>query len=339
MAPHPTRPDHHRHPPAPTRRLRRDLQPPPTTPFAPTPRHPAHRLHHPPQSHPHRHPLTPLPRPTGPRQPRQHLTARRRPPPPHRHRTNPRPNPHPDAHRRPRRTRHHATTGEPSAPSPSTPTAATTAPAHQPAAPNDHQQPKIRTPNGIGPCRCLATSHGAGRRDSNPRPSPWQSYGIRPGRWLGSVEQAVVRRFVRPVRRVPSCPVAIVYRVKRVYQLIAAGRVGLVVYASVSPRSGATSARSQTSPQRSEVSAHGSSIMRSRHVRELHRALRRWLGRISTGTRTASGSPTPNSPPSHSTHTTSTANGTTPSTPNQTCREPLPNDGIAVGGCTSANSE
>ena len=47
----------------------------------------------------------------------------------------------------------------------------------------------------------------SGRRDSNPRPSPWQGYGIRPGRWVESVEQAVVRRFVHPVRRVRSYPV------------------------------------------------------------------------------------------------------------------------------------
>ena len=39
--------------------------------------------------------------------------------------------------------------------------------------------------------------------------------GIRPGRRLRSVEQAVVRRFVRPVRSVCSCPVAMVQRVKR----------------------------------------------------------------------------------------------------------------------------
>ena len=37
-----------------------------------------------------------------------------------------------------------------------------------------------------------------------------KGYGIRPGRRLWSVERAVVRRFVRPVRRVRSRPVAIV---------------------------------------------------------------------------------------------------------------------------------
>ena len=40
-----------------------------------------------------------------------------------------------------------------------------------------------------------------GRRDSNPRPSPWQGNGNRPPTPLQSAEQAPVRRLVRPVRR------------------------------------------------------------------------------------------------------------------------------------------
>jgi hypothetical protein len=89
----------------------------------------------------------------------------------------------------------------------------------------------------------------SGRRDSNPRPSPWQCDGIRPGRSLESVEQAVVRRFVRPVRRVRSCPVAIVYRVQGVYQLIAPAESEMVVHAPLSLSSGATSCTPSQTPR------------------------------------------------------------------------------------------
>jgi hypothetical protein len=55
----------------------------------------------------------------------------------------------------------------------------------------------------------------SGRRDSNPRPSPWQGDGFRPWRPLSQVEQALLRRLVRPVRRVGSSPADVVLRVKQ----------------------------------------------------------------------------------------------------------------------------
>jgi hypothetical protein len=55
----------------------------------------------------------------------------------------------------------------------------------------------------------------SGRRDSNPRPSPWQGDAFRPWRPLSPVDQALLRRLGRPVRRVPSSPAEIVQRVKQ----------------------------------------------------------------------------------------------------------------------------
>ena len=122
--------------PSPARPVRRRVQPAATAQLTRRP-HPHRRLPRPTQSHRHRQPPSPLPRPTRPRQPRQHLTPRRR-----RHCTT---------------SASAATSTEPpsscssttstcasstppparsSAPSPSTPTAATTAPEHPPADPD-----------------------------------------------------------------------------------------------------------------------------------------------------------------------------------------------------------
>jgi len=46
----------------------------------------------------------------------------------------------------------------------------------------------------------------SGRRDSNPRPSPWQGHETGPPRRLPSVEHAPLLRLVRPLRRVGSSP-------------------------------------------------------------------------------------------------------------------------------------
>ena len=54
----------------------------------------------------------------------------------------------------------------------------------------------------------------SGRRDSNPRPSPWQGHGTGPRARLHPVERLVLRRLFRSVRRVRSSPVADVERVK-----------------------------------------------------------------------------------------------------------------------------
>ena len=54
----------------------------------------------------------------------------------------------------------------------------------------------------------------SGRRDSNPRPSPWQGHGSGPPARLSPAERALLRRLFRPVRRVRPSPVADVQHVK-----------------------------------------------------------------------------------------------------------------------------
>ena len=96
--------------------------------------------------------------------------APRRPPAPHRHRPNPRRNPRPAARPGPRTSA--SSTPPPansSANSPSTPPARL--PTHRPPT-----RPHPKTTNSPNPCgsgrpRCLETSHGAARRDSNPQPA------------------------------------------------------------------------------------------------------------------------------------------------------------------------
>ena len=102
--------------PAPPRRLRRRVQPPPATSLAPPPSNPGDQLHHAPESHPHRRPQHRHPRPDPPRHRVdrwQRHPAHRRTTTPHRRRPNLRPNPrHPARPRppRPRRQRRHRRT-------------------------------------------------------------------------------------------------------------------------------------------------------------------------------------------------------------------------------------
>ena len=54
----------------------------------------------------------------------------------------------------------------------------------------------------------------SGRRDSNPRPSPWQGHGSGPPGRLRSAELGLFRPALHPVRRVGPSPMADVERVK-----------------------------------------------------------------------------------------------------------------------------